>query len=487
MKNFFCFFKNQGVILIALVGASLCILFSMITFDIQVNQYIQKDMHSQVNAVQKNSVRLLQNEMNYRKQITASAAKFMSQSKYETDSDIIQALKDYTQSTDLYRALFITLEGEAYTNYAGYLGQDDANKNLDGIALSEIHTTIFSKPRYSKELDKVVFGVVTPAVLANKTGVLVSSYNIEELYSLLENELMDRSSEIGILNQQGEVIVGKNMDDFQLNIFDVFLQYDIPFSNNSPNGMRQDFAKGISGFSSYSVNGMERYCSYAPMEFNDWYIIAMVEESVLRNNSAALKHYGTQLTLELILIMAALLLIITFTRHKEQNRIQSVLQDLAMFDGLTHVYNRATAESKIANYLEGAGKAKTHVLFIMDIDNFKMLNDNFGHIFGDFVLKEFAQRLKTLSAKQDIVGRIGGDEFIVLVKNCSDFTRLQEKAREIITNFCVTTDTGVNQPISISLGVALFDTDGRTFMELYKHADDALYRAKNQGKSQFSF
>ncbi len=129
-----------------------------------------------------------------------------------------------------------------------------------------------------------------------------------------------------------------------------------------------------------------------------------------------------------------------------------------------------------------------NALFIIDLDNFKAINDNFGHHFGDFVLKEIASELRKCFRKDDILGRIGGDEFIIVMKNCGDLSIAMEKAGQVCNRLQKTYISSSNESFSISasIGIAIYPKDGETFELLYKKADKALYNSKETGRNKFT-
>ncbi len=127
-------------------------------------------------------------------------------------------------------------------------------------------------------------------------------------------------------------------------------------------------------------------------------------------------------------------------------------------------------------------------MFIVDIDDFKSVNDNLGHYFGDLVLGEVANNLRSKFRDEDIVGRIGGDEFIVFMQNISDEATITDKAEKISAAFN-NTYSGKNNTykISGSIGIARYPIDGNSYEELYKAADKALYQSKLAGKDCYTF
>lgn len=165
------------------------------------------------------------------------------------------------------------------------------------------------------------------------------------------------------------------------------------------------------------------------------------------------------------------------------------LQYKAERDSLSGLYNKGMTEKLITEYLlSGGNKAPRGVLFIIDIDDFKRINDCLGHIYGDAVLSERAESLRTIFRENDVVGRIGGDEFIVFMKGNSSREVIVQKANEIRKAFSRKCRDTQNEActISSSIGIALCPKDGTSFEELYKNADTALYVSKSKGKDAFT-
>ncbi|MGL5259784.1 MAG: sensor domain-containing diguanylate cyclase [Lachnospiraceae bacterium] len=169
---------------------------------------------------------------------------------------------------------------------------------------------------------------------------------------------------------------------------------------------------------------------------------------------------------------------------------QLELQYKAERDLLTGLYNKGTVESLIYNSLVSEkSKNTTGVLFIIDIDNFKMVNDQLGHLYGDAVLSELSESLHNIFRDSDIVGRIGGDEFIVFATGLLSEKIIRQKAEEICTAFLRTysNERNIGCTVSSSIGIATFPKDGTDFESLFNCADAALYTSKARGKNCYSF
>lgn len=162
----------------------------------------------------------------------------------------------------------------------------------------------------------------------------------------------------------------------------------------------------------------------------------------------------------------------------ETMRRQERLKQETMEDSLTGIFNRKGALTYIEKYM---ADHQPGALFLMDIDNFKQVNDTYGHQTGDQVLILLAQVMKTHSRSQDVAARIGGDEFILFLPGFTREDLLRERAGAICASFRSGGAKYDKVPLSVSIGIAV--SDGNTnFDQLFKKADERLYEAKKQGK-----
>jgi len=165
-------------------------------------------------------------------------------------------------------------------------------------------------------------------------------------------------------------------------------------------------------------------------------------------------------------------------------RMTEKLRHMAQHDLLTGLPNRALFSDRLQQELARAKRQNGQfALIFLDLDHFKPINDNFGHAVGDQLLLEMAQRLRTTVRAADTVGRIGGDEFVILMTeltDASDALSLAEKICEAVRQ--PVTVNGVEQRVSCSLGIAIYPTDGIDEITLTKRADAAMYRTKENGR-----
>lgn len=172
---------------------------------------------------------------------------------------------------------------------------------------------------------------------------------------------------------------------------------------------------------------------------------------------------------------------------EERKRNENKLRLEAEKDPLTQLYNKVTTKSLIEECLENNSSSQ-HALMVIDIDNFKTINDTRGHTIGDQILLAFTAELNKNFRETDIVGRAGGDEFVVLMKNVQSVAMICDKLQRLTSAFKkYGIDNGFPGRLSTSIGVALYNKDGKNYEELFKKADAALYEAKRNGKDQYKF
>jgi diguanylate cyclase (GGDEF)-like protein/PAS domain S-box-containing protein len=171
----------------------------------------------------------------------------------------------------------------------------------------------------------------------------------------------------------------------------------------------------------------------------------------------------------------------------ERKRMEERLAHMAEYDALTDLPNRALFAERLLQGIAMAKRDKTRLaLMWLDLDNFKSVNDTFGHHVGDLLLRAAAKRMKEALRESDTVGRIGGDEFVVLlpiIKGDNDAVVVAETIRASLARaFELPECPGVE--ISSSIGIAIYPDHGKDDVQLMKNADQALYGAKEAGRNR---
>jgi diguanylate cyclase (GGDEF)-like protein/PAS domain S-box-containing protein len=174
------------------------------------------------------------------------------------------------------------------------------------------------------------------------------------------------------------------------------------------------------------------------------------------------------------------------TTQRKHNEEQ--IRYLANFDSLTGLPNRTQLNLQIKNLLSLAKRSNKEItVMFLDLDRFKEINDTLGHSVGDTLLIQSSQRMQSLLREEDTVARLGGDEFIILLPNIQ-INGARKVAQKLLNVF--STPFQINHHelnISASIGIAVYPNDGIDFETLYKNADTAMYRAKQEGRNGYSF
>lgn len=175
-----------------------------------------------------------------------------------------------------------------------------------------------------------------------------------------------------------------------------------------------------------------------------------------------------------------------FTKMKINEIIQKTqLISQRDTDGLTGLMNRNAAEKYINEFL---CSNKAGVIMVFDIDNFKKVNDNFGHVEGDLLLIDISRKIKSFFREGDCVARLGGDEFLIFIPNGINIECIENKAKSILQACYRNIGYGDNEvQISCSIGIVNIKDDyDYSFDNIYRLADEALYESKRNGKNRYT-
>ncbi|WP_191018260.1 diguanylate cyclase domain-containing protein [Treponema zioleckii] len=167
------------------------------------------------------------------------------------------------------------------------------------------------------------------------------------------------------------------------------------------------------------------------------------------------------------------------------------LKTMVETDGLSGLLNKVYMEKSVSKFIEESGGTEFAAFFIIDLDNFKLVNDKLGHSYGDQAICDTANKLSLVFSERDFIGRIGGDEFCVFlcvkssVKNPMQIVEKKAKTlRDILSEDYTNGDVSVH--VTASIGISLFPNQATLFKSLFKMADTALYHVKNNGKNNFA-
>lgn len=332
---------------------------------------------------------------------------------------------------------------------------------------------------------RVVLGV--PVYRGDEViGILGGSYNVTALSQKMLNDTFGGVGYSLIVTRKGEIIAHHGDPVYQKvltygeNFFDFYSE------NYNPNDLarvQSNFAMGESGLIELEVEDSKvenRYLAYAAFGMNDWMICYVIPVSAAQGSYSFIKNYEVTLLGVFCLLVSVLIWYIIHISGRQSRELLFYAQR----DSLTGLYNKKNTEEQINAFLQEAAADESHAFFIMDMDYFKQINDHYGHATGDRVLERFGGLLQSYFRQSDILGRIGGDEFVVFMKHVKNAENAMMRANELLNQIHALAIENLEKPLSVSIGLVMAPEEGDCYMELYQKADHALYQAKQKGKNQ---
>ena len=232
------------------------------------------------------------------------------------------------------------------------------------------------------------------------------------------------------------------------------------------------------------LDGKRRFASYRKVR--GYPLVVMV--GIARSAALAMVRYHRNLYFGTAALMSALILLLTTMIVRRQiglHRATAKLADAADFDYLTRIPNRRRFHEDVSRLIASRdGVESQFALLLIDLDNFKVVNDTLGHEAGDLVLCETARRLQAIARPSDLIARLGGDEFALLRPDSTrcDGAALADEVLCKLRRKMQYREQSIETYVSV--GVAFFPADGSSWSEIFRAADLALYQAKNSGRNR---
>ncbi len=230
----------------------------------------------------------------------------------------------------------------------------------------------------------------------------------------------------------------------------------------------------------------------------EWVTAKLMPESIISEHNAGNQEFsieyrrsvnegqliwvGTSVNISVDEPTGDIVALITVKNIDKEKQEQLELRNRAERDSLTGAYNKQATHHKIMSFIL---QNPNGALIILDVDDFKSVNDNMGHAYGDSVLCKMVNIINGIFRDDDIVGRVGGDEFMIFMKHTATESVIISKAKLL----CKSIEEAYSEEpykVCCSVGIARFPEHGSNFDDLYEHADIALYRSKNSGKNTYT-
>lgn len=397
-----------------------------------------------------------------------------------------RAARGLCQETDAYAVLIVDDKGEGVDNH----GKNISLKELDYFRLSDKQGYIYVENDYITSSPAII-SMIPMKRDREIVGMIYLYYAPGEVESKVKLKAGKRSEVFCLIDDKGNYMAFVGRDEYfspEGNFYETLCStvsgnQKVP-SENLARRIRNSLLRFCQ---TVDAGGTEKVITGKPLQIRNWYLIHIVNEEYLDALVAGEWRIMRSLIMEIIIVIFAFLglvilmnIFIYFANKKK--RIE--LKDEAETDLLTGLSNKIATEKKIQQYIE-ENPDKSGMFIIFDIDNFKKINDTKGHAFGDEVLKALGERILCEFRYSDILGRTGGDEFIIFLKGIREGQQLEAQKKRL-NHFFEDFSVGsyVKYSPTASVGVSLYPRDGKSYQALYEAGDKALYEAKRNGKNQ---
>lgn len=401
----------------------------------------------------------------------------------KTPAQILACMEENLDSTVFCGIGLIGEKGEIYGSK--YAAADIRQEGLDKQAL-EAEEFFYSDPYQSSETGSMIVTTFVPVPDSSWLHTIYVSVRIENLRQFGVYDLLRGKVSVHLLKTDSENFVtcisNSSTENFEgswnnLLLQQRYFQYNDGYSYSQwVRDMRSDKKDGR--FSA-TIRGVESTISYRSItSMPGWYVIVELANKDISDITQQFSLLGGTFGCILVAITLIYMLSILLLEKKDKK----VYMGLSATDPLTELLNRRALQNAVEEELKK--KATGYFIFI-DIDNFKTYNDTYGHSNGDLCLKHCARTMKKCFPEDSILGRYGGDEFVVCLKGAT-----QEETYAYMQEFQswltpLTLSTGEVAELSVSAGGAAYPDQGKDFVSLCRSADAALYEVKQNGKGDF--
>ena len=401
----------------------------------------------------------------------------------KTPAQILACMEENLDSRVFCGIGLIGEKGEIYGSK--YAAADIRQEGLDKQAL-EAEEFFYSDPYQSSETGSMIVTTFVPVPDSSWLHTIYVSVRIENLRQFGVYDLLRGKVSVHLLKTDSENFVtcisNSSTENFEgswnnLLLQQRYFQYNDGYSYSQ---WVRDMRSGKKdGRFSAAIRGVESTISYRSItSMPGWYVIVELANKDISDITQQFSLLGGTFGCILVAITLIYMLSILLLEKKDKK----VYMGLSAIDPLTELLNRRALQNAVEEELKK--KATGYFIFI-DIDNFKTYNDTYGHSNGDLCLKHCARTMKKCFPEDSILGRYGGDEFVVCLKGAT-----QEKTYAYMQEFQswltpLTLSTGEVAELSVSAGGAAYPNKGEYFVSLCRSADAALYEVKQNGKGAF--
>lgn len=411
----------------------------------------------------------------------ASVAAVLADEGVKDAPRVAKLLQIAADSAGVEKALYCNMNGQALNLWAHTV---DVSKEAYFGELSEAES-----PYIYVEAERSV--IVMERVSSDVAqGYLLLFYPVERFSNTLYKSGYDPDSALVLVDIEGRILCRSGASDNRYVIDGNLLNTLESTDKAAAKSLRSRMNNGSRGNIDVEREKQKDVLIVAPLGTNHWDLVLCVTDDFIAKQMRYLRKNSSDMVTSLFVVIVIFFCIVVFVNimgRFRSNTKKKELEDKADTDLLTGLNNKLATERKIKDFMLHNPDTQS-MLFILDIDNFKKINDTMGHAFGDEVLRSLGKQIGGIFRASDIVGRVGGDEFMVFLKGIATEETILKEAKKV-EDFFEGFQAGeyVKYKATASIGVAIFPQEGADFETLYKAADQGLYKAKKRGKNQLAF
>lgn len=473
--------------LVPLIGMIVLIIIMFFNFFIKTKMEEVTAFEAQMTRIAAGYAEEVHNDIEAMKNTGEAIANIIANASELDDTWILTAIAALTESTPAYEVMYYNGNDICTTHQGRTLLLSEYSYAAAVIRAVDVKYIYLKGDEIT---DQEALLVVAP--IGNSTGErLMMYYPMERARSFINMNLeFDSQTFTALVNVDGNILLrGEKGSSFLANN-NVWYNLEQKGYEGDIVRAKSQIANQNSGLMEAIAGEEERTLVYVPIQINEWFLMAGINQDYVDRAENQYWRQTSVMLYQLLGVMAVFLVaffVINMFAKKRAEEKDKLLQEKADTDLLTGLTNKLATERKIKEYMRDHPN-KLAMLFVLDIDNFKKINDTMGHAFGDEVLRSLGRQIGAVFRVTDIIGRTGGDEFMIFLKFLQTDENTLKEAQKLVTFFeGFVAGEYVKYSATASIGAAVYPTHGSDFESLYKSADKALYKAKKRGKNQLAF
>lgn len=479
-----------------MLSSLLLIASAFLAIDARIIGRIENNIHHRVEeyAAQENAY--ITSVLDSRFSLLESIAALLESNLVSTSEDFEQIVKALLTASDFDHVLFIQKDGTYFID-TEQTGQGTNTAGRMTLLSEERSISPPFRAFFSDNEQCVLFSVPVTSPDGDVAGMLCGTYTAQYFArKLLHDNVRDEAFTL-LTDFEGNVLFSSSQNsifipDEHSDPMQTVLPSPTFFSEEEAQAVRTSIAQREQNLYQFAHNDIDYVLVQTPLKHNDWIFFCMVPTDAFASDYTAITQLRNiqMLIIISVVCLSALALITTLLRERRRlRRENSLLSERARTDSMTGLFNQASTRSMINTALSERGEDEA-LLLLLDLDNFKAINDTHGHPIGDRAILILSDLLKKTFSSAQIIGRTGGDEFMIYLGHAASREAIAKLLIDLQAEMLRSMGDAGDLPSSFSLRCSIgaaYAREGDDFISLYRRADTALYYVKRHGKDGYCF